>query len=384
MARILFTAHSSVGHVRALVPAARIAAEHGHTVALAAPEAAAAEVAAHGVAHLPAGLDMRQAVLEDVGPVADLPHEERVHAVHHHGFAGRPAPAMAADLVRLASEFKPEVIVREPTEFGGYLAAELLGLPHVTLAANGGTPGIVNEALLVRLGEHHEALGVLVEPSVAVLYRYLHGVLMPPAFDPSEATIPNACFYQQTSPRRLGERLPEWVADLDPARPVVLAALGTTGDNMSETPALLRRIGRALDQLDVNAVLVAGKHLTGEDVPGSRVRVVEWIAQPLMLEIADLFLTHAGFNSVRESLRAGVPLVAVPRSAEQPQNAARCQELGVAQVTQPSEATATAIHDACAEVLGEPRYLMAARALQRSIVALPPLDTFVADLVALT
>ncbi|WP_433655098.1 nucleotide disphospho-sugar-binding domain-containing protein [Nocardia sp. CA-128927] len=57
----------------------------------------------------------------------------------------------------------------------------------------------------------------------------------------------------------------------------------------------------------------------------------QWIPQSAVLRRADVFLTHAGMNSVQESLLAGVPMLLAPRSREQRQTAARLRALGVGQ-----------------------------------------------------
>ena len=49
--------------------------------------------------------------------------------------------------------------------------------------------------------------------------------------------------------------------------------------------------------------------------------------QQRLLNSAELFVTHAGYSSVREALTAGVPMVCLPLFADQPHNAARVEEL---------------------------------------------------------
>merc|ERR1712232_1419808 len=43
---------------------------------------------------------------------------------------------------------------------------------------------------------------------------------------------------------------------------------------------------------------------------------------------AHVFVTHAGFNSLQESLIAGVPLIAVPQAVDQPANARKIVSRG--------------------------------------------------------
>merc|ERR1712039_291287 len=43
---------------------------------------------------------------------------------------------------------------------------------------------------------------------------------------------------------------------------------------------------------------------------------------------AHAFITHGGFNSLQESLMAGVPLIAVPQAVDQPSNARKIASSG--------------------------------------------------------
>ncbi|MGI9147771.1 MAG: hypothetical protein ACR2IK_14670 [Chloroflexota bacterium] len=64
---------------------------------------------------------------------AALPLVDRLAWINEEVFAGVLAQRMAADLVRIARDWKLDVVVRELNEFGGYIAAEALGLPHATV-----------------------------------------------------------------------------------------------------------------------------------------------------------------------------------------------------------------------------------------------------------
>lgn len=54
-----------------------------------------------------------------------------------------------------------------------------------------------------------------------------------------------------------------------------------------------------------------------------------YFPQPAVLEHATAFLSHAGMNSVMESLLNQVPLATFPQTAEQSANADRVEELGL-------------------------------------------------------
>ena len=56
--------------------------------------------------------------------------------------------------------------------------------------------------------------------------------------------------------------------------------------------------------------------------------VVDFAPQLELLDKAAMLITHAGVNTVLEALCRGVPMVALPRNADQPGNAARIEYAG--------------------------------------------------------
>ncbi len=67
----------------------------------------------------------------------------------------------------------------------------------------------------------------------------------------------------------------------------------------------------------------------------------------------------------------GVPLVVIPMGADQPLNAKRCEELGVARVLDPVTATPELVREAVSAVLSDPGYRAAARRVANEIATLP-------------
>jgi MGT family glycosyltransferase len=138
-----------------------------------------------------------------------------------------------------------------------------------------------------------------------------------------------------------------------------------------------------LGEVDCTAVVAVGSGKLPAIAGPPTVRLVESVPQPLVLECSDVFINHGGFNSVREALRLGVPMVIVPWLTDSHRNAERCAELGAATVVPFDMLTAARLRDACAEVLGDPGYRQRARAMQREMLALPGMEVLVRDLCAL-
>lgn len=146
---------------------------------------------------------------------------------------------------------------------------------------------------------------------------------MPRAFDFPRTALPETFHY--VGPLRRSRKTPvpfPWER-LD-GRPLVYASLGTL-QNTREP--LFRCFAEACDGLDVQLVMSHGGGLTPQQaaaLPGNPL-VVGYAPQEELLSRARLTLTHAGLNTVLDSLAHGVPLVAVPITYEQPAIARRVE-----------------------------------------------------------
>jgi MGT family glycosyltransferase len=109
------------------------------------------------------------------------------------------------------------------------------------------------------------------------------------------------------------------------------------------------------------------------DVGGNAV-VVKFAPQLELLEQAALCITHAGLNTVLESLACGVPMVAIPITNDQPGVAARIAWRGVGEVVTPKRLTAARLRTAIDRVRSTPAYGENARKLQQEIISLRSLE----------
>ncbi|WP_433281851.1 glycosyltransferase [Pseudonocardia xinjiangensis] len=299
-------------------------------------------------------------------------------------FAGLAAERAATDMLALSSDFRPDIVVRESTEFGGYLTAESLGVPCVTLDA---APLQVTRdpGMLPWLNESRVAIGLPPVNDTSTLTRHPWISWMPDLWHPADTQSAAHRYYR--GPDEASDPLDPAIAQLPAGGPFVVATLGSvSGHMLTSDTSPLRRIVEALGSLPCTAVVALGR---GSDVStwaGPRpanVHLASFVQQPLLLQACDLFVTHAGFGGVREALTAGVPMVALPLYAEQPANAQRLTELGLGVTVDAHEAGTTTIAAACREVLDDPSYRFAARAFRRRLLGLPTISQLVADLTAL-
>ncbi|MGW3430316.1 macrolide family glycosyltransferase [Streptomyces melanosporofaciens] len=131
---------------------------------------------------------------------------------------------------------------------------------------------------------------------------------------------------------------------------VLLVSLGSA---FTRKPDFYRECAAAFGELPGwHVVLQIGKYVDPAELgelPGN-IEVHRWVPQLAILEQADAFITHAGMGSSGEGLYCGMPMIAVPQSAEQPMNADRLVELGVARRIDTADATAEVLRSALTEL----------------------------------
>ncbi|AHH99235.1 glycosyltransferase [Kutzneria albida] len=392
---VLATVTGNASHTRSLTIALRPLIEAGHQVTIAAPPELAPLLDSLGAevhAVLPGFENMlrdpeRAAKMRELAASTDT--TTQISWITSAPFVLEAARTVIA----LAETVRPDVIVRDDAEFGAVLAGEHLGIPHVSLC--GGASNLLDPALAIEgLNGHWAALGHAEPLPAEAIYRHGRADYVPAAFDFAAHDTGLVRRYRQPVLTRAGERLPEWIAELSGQSPFVYASLGTAlpmvvareSDSipmpMTTDPVRsLASIIAAVSELDCVALVSTGGLPTPATPPPAHVHVVEHAPQPLVLEVADLFITHGGYNSVREALRSATPMLVIPGFGDQPHDGARVTELGLGEMT--TEPSPERVAQLAGQILGQPGYTRRARQARAHVLALPPLEQFVEDLQAL-
>lgn len=370
--RVLFTTQPGFGMVGPLLPFARALTDAGHEVAFACAASFRPEVEVSGFLTFPAGIDWRADELTRAFPDAPPPGPVRSEWVNQL-FRSTTARAMVPDLLAIAERWRPDLFVREGIEYGGSLAAELLGLPHATAGAHWFRPQAPLNAPLDAL---RQDLGLVADLAGTELYRYLALAPMPPSWvAPDEEAPPTAHFIRPAtlSDGDAVEALP-WLRAMPAGRPLVHATLGTT--EVTRLPGLYEAILAGLRDEPVNLVMSIG-HSRNPEAFGPQpphVHLASHLPHQTLLPRCDLVVTHGGFGTITRCLAAGVPMVVIPVQGDQPRNARRCADLGVGRVIGPDERTPEAIREAARTVLSDPAYRRNAARIRDEVAALPGID----------
>lgn len=225
----------------------------------------------------------------------------------------------------------------------------------------------------------------IVKPLRLVVNEYRQRWGLPIITDPSQLDSPLAQISQQVEslefPRRqlppqfhfVGsfgsaisrETVPFPWEKLD-GRPLVFASMGTLQNRLNH---VFEAIAQACEPLDVQLVLTLGRPGAAVDalsLPGQPI-AIDYAPQLDLLQKASLTFTHAGMNTVLESLSQGVPMVATPVTNDQPGIAARLRWAGAGEVVPLKHVRSDRLRQAIRQVLSNPRYRHNATKIQHEI-----------------
>ncbi|MEO3973856.1 glycosyltransferase [Streptomyces sp. CAU 1734] len=401
--RILITTLGSPSHGRAQLPLARALAAAGHEVVAATTPPVAPVFERDDVRVVSCIDDVLpgyhvMARLREISEDPALDDEQRQTGLMNamsESMTGAMAEELLGALLPLARDFRPDVVLRDGMDMGSVLIGELLGVPQLP-TPSGSSNSFDPATLLPGLNTLREARGLPVREDPLSIIPYGRIDYVPQDYSFARH-LPHSWAYRQTVDVDRGHVLPEWIADLPTDRPLVFAATGTalpllheklgTGAGTDAVRALgmpdpaetLRSIIAAVSRLEECTVIVATMGIpadTGGLPP--HVHTAERLPQPLLLESVDLFLTHGGFNSIRESLRTATPMAVLPQFGDQHPNAVRVEELGIGRRV--TDTGPDGIAAVCREVLADPGIGARARRARLAMLALPDIESAVADL----
>lgn len=386
--RVLCTTQPLYGHMHSLMPYALALRAQGHDVAFATARGFAPVVERLGFRVFPCGVDFDAAtnIFSKLSGCRTI-LEQGLPPVWAQlwGFILGLGPQMAADLLENVSAWQPDLVLRDPVEFGGYIAAERWGVPHTSVL----WAIYINPCVWIPpwLAELADRFGLPAESGFERYNRWLVLKSLPAVWSitpPGEPPTTRA-FCVPPFDRSTDAPLPAWIETL-PERPTVYATLGTT---FNDAPEHFRSVIDALAGLDVNGIVTVGQGMDPAQFgpPSANVHVERYIPQSALLSHCDAVVFHGGYNTLHGALWHGLPLAALPLGAgDQQPTAEKVAALGLG-LSLSMDAGGTpppgAIREMVRAVLEEPAYRQRAQQFSAEMHALPPLAEAVRALEAL-
>jgi zeaxanthin glucosyltransferase len=200
-----------------------------------------------------------------------------------------------------------------------------------------------------------------------------HITQWPRCLDLPRSELPTNFFYTGPFVDEAGRAFVEFPWSRLDGRPLIYASLGTTRKSGT---AIFHRFAEACSRLDLQLVISLGGRRDPamfSDLPGNPL-VVGNAPQLELLKRAQIVISHAGPNTVLETLMQGKPLLALPMALDQPAVAARLAALGVAEVLSVENRATEQLRTALLKVQNDPAYRNAAQKLQSQMQTLRGLE----------
>jgi UDP:flavonoid glycosyltransferase YjiC (YdhE family) len=376
--RALFSSSRGAGHFNPLVPFARAFERAGHEVLFAGPPDLAGAVETAGFDHWQFDPPPEDELGAIWGRVPQLPPEEANEAVVGEIFGRLNTTAALPRLREAFEEWRPDVAVREPNEYGAALIAEQHGVAHARVAIGLASTEELGLGIVARaIDAIRRAEGLPPDPDADRLRSSPYISVFPESLD--EGAQPDTHRFHDPAWEEPPGELPNWWPGRED-EPLVYVTFGSVAGSFPQALPVYGVALRAVAELPVRVLLTVGRDLDLDALPAApdNVRVEPWVPQQDVLGHAAAAVVHGGSGSTLGAIAAGVPLVVVPLFADQPQNARRVAEVGAGIAVEPQrddlEANIRPLRDAIRSVLEEPSYRERVRGLANELRAEPAVD----------
>lgn len=169
---------------------------------------------------------------------------------------------------------------------------------------------------------------------------------------PPATRVTGAVLYNGPGREPLSQQMESFLDDGEPPLIFTLgtSAVGAAGSFYDVSAEVARRLGR-------RAVLLVGRH--AENRPprlGSDILAVDYAPHALLFRRAAAIVHQGGAGTLHQALRSGHPMLIVPHSHDQPDNAHRARRLGVSRTLYPKSYGPGRVERELRRLLDEPSY----------------------------
>ncbi|MBU2671042.1 DUF1205 domain-containing protein [Actinoplanes bogorensis] len=355
--RVLLTVNPAASHFFTMVPLAWALHLDGHEVLVAAPRALTQCIRRSGLTTVVAGGDATffncwPAGTQLVGrPQTDLTVFAAV------------AERMLPDVLAVVESWRPDLVISDPVEFAGPVAATKANVPWVRHEWGIPVPPELMDLARATIADRLSALGPATSP-VAVVDT------CPPSLSASSAPV----LPMRYVPFSTACTAPDWLYSPS-SRPRIAVSLGTVPVSADGLAIAVR----GLAALDCEVIVSGSGAEALTDLPPN-VRRIAWVPHHLLLPTCDLLVHHGGSNSAMAALTLGVPHLVMPQMADQFNIADRLTGAGVARTIPFADRTAAAVHAGATAVLADSSFRASSTTLRAEIEAMPSPATVAAEL----
>ncbi|MFG2463562.1 nucleotide disphospho-sugar-binding domain-containing protein [Streptomyces sp. NPDC048523] len=316
--RVLIAASPGIGHVFPAVPLAWALRLAGHEVLVATGgDGLAVREAGLAVADMCPGLTLVDIVKTTVARHPEMFAEfatarftDFADSLPYYAQMMNDQPAMMDAYVRVAEEWRPDVVVYSALTVGGLVGAAKLGIPAVEHGYG-----------LFRT----DGYGPRLRDLTAECFDR-HGVDLPTRMHSIDIAPPSLVGHLPSGwpmrylPYNGGSHVPRWLLE-PPRRPRIAVTLGTTAPGLGGLDRV-KRIAELVGDLDAEFVMALGNSdITDLGPVPDNVRVEGWVPLNLLLRTAAGIIHHGGSGTTLAALDAGLPQILLPDGSDRDVNA---------------------------------------------------------------
>jgi UDP:flavonoid glycosyltransferase YjiC (YdhE family) len=271
-------------------------------------------------------------------------------------------------------DFAPELVVSEVSEFAGQIAAELAGVPHVSVGITSMgladfNHSVIAEAIdLLRVGAGLAPTGMV--PWKHGSTRFVTPI--PRLLWQGPDDVPdNTVVYRHEDPEGpLPAGVPAPRNSGHGGRRTIYATLGSVAGTVPFAAPAFAAVLAGLGQVDADVLFTVGPmdRAALGPVPAN-VHVETFLPQQVAMA-CDAVVSHGGAGTTMAALTRGLPMVVVPLFADQMHNAARIEAVGAGLTVDPRGA-ATDLAASVERVLADPSFGQVSRAVAAELAVLP-------------
>lgn len=412
--RVLFATYSEKTHFHAMVPLAWALAAAGHEVRVASQPALTEVITRTGLTAVPVGTDhnlwrISERFLTQRFAQANPGAYNRIRGVDLPPFARSDEPAesvgweylrsgyedvlrswykiindpLTEDLVALAREWRPDLVIWEPTTHGGPIAAEAVGAAHgrVLWSLDIFARTRQNYLRLRRQqppGQRQDPFGEWVAAQAAA-----HGVefsesLVTGRFTVDQYPVP---LRLDTDVHHMPMRyvpyngtsvIPRWLRE-PPGKPRVCLTLGLfSTDRFGGYPISVQEILDSVADLDIELVCTLPEaEQSGLTRVPDNTRLVEFVPLQALAPTCSAVIHHGGFGTTNTVAAAAVPQLVISEQHDTPILGRRLRTCGAGLAEYYTDITGERVRTHLARLLDEPSFSAAAGGLRDAMLSMP-------------
>ena len=342
----------------------------GHEIVWANAASSCAKVESFGFPARPCGLDGEARLpvfLDRAAHMPELPPRQRRAVLLPVMFGEVAAPAMRDDLVEVLDDFRPQLVVHDFAELAAAPMATARGIASVSVGFSGAVSDALQAALEDSVAPVWEREGLSVSAAGISGNLFLHP--FPAVLDTPRADGPSAPMRPLSFDGAPSAPPPSWISTFGAERPGVYVTFGTEVGARAPWTAILD----ALADLDVDVLATVGGRLDPASLGplSANIRVERYVPQSLILDRAQIVISHGGAGTLIGAATAGKVQLCVPIAADQWDNADLLAAANTGAVLEPEDRDVDTIRQSVQNLLTDVAKQADAELLKDEFAAMP-------------